>query len=113
MNEPYLILHKVRGEPAFDIAERVGEDSDGEIWIIPTSGHRAYPYEAMKLGEMEHRPTGWVPTGEWFDWVKEVKMNHEWPDHYSCNDRPIRHEVKPSSRPRPQPTVNDLMELLK
>lgn len=41
--ELYLILHKVRGEPAFDIAQKImiGEE---EGWIIPTSGHRAYPY---------------------------------------------------------------------
>ena len=52
----YLILHKVRGEPAFDIAIKVEpffytdlkgnseEKIQGEpMWIIPTSGHRAYP----------------------------------------------------------------------
>jgi hypothetical protein len=38
----YLILHKVRGEPAFDIAEKVQIGKE-EGWIIPTSGHRAYP----------------------------------------------------------------------
>lgn len=43
-SEPYLILHKVRGQPAFDIAERIGVDDNDWIWIIPTSGHRAYPY---------------------------------------------------------------------
>jgi hypothetical protein len=42
MTELYLILHKVRGEPAFDVAQKImiGEE---EGWIIPTSGHRAYP----------------------------------------------------------------------
>ena len=39
MSELYLIAHKVRGEPAFDIAINMGG-----WWIIPTSGHRAYPY---------------------------------------------------------------------
>jgi hypothetical protein len=39
MSELYLIAHKVRGEPAFDIAIKMGD-----WWIIPTSGHRAYPY---------------------------------------------------------------------
>jgi hypothetical protein len=45
---PYLIAHKVRGKPALDVAERcdnMGTPSDpGPWWIIPTSGHRAYPY---------------------------------------------------------------------
>jgi hypothetical protein len=55
MSELYLICHKVRGEPAFDIAERMicpecdltgcSEcDHLGYWWIIPTSGHRAYPW---------------------------------------------------------------------
>ena len=42
MSDLYLILHKVRGEPAFDIATRL-QIADEEGWIIPTSGHRAYP----------------------------------------------------------------------
>ncbi len=56
----FLIAHKVRGEPAFDVAaqmecpmcQEAGAasvlchecDSLGYWWIIPTSGHRAYPY---------------------------------------------------------------------
>jgi hypothetical protein len=72
MTDLYLIAHKVRGEPAFDVAQRMtcpccegdrslsngiiditGDDgmvpchecdSLGYWWIIPTSGHRAYPY---------------------------------------------------------------------
>jgi hypothetical protein len=39
----YLIAHKVRGEPALDVAVKM-EMADGPWWIIPTSGHRAYPY---------------------------------------------------------------------
>lgn len=63
MTELYLIAHKVRGEPAFDIAQRMCEGDDpcqpncglypeckGEdIWIIPTSGHRAYPWWYQEL----------------------------------------------------------------
>jgi len=63
MAELFLIAHKVRGEPAFDIAERMvcpecqggGEciecDFDGYWWIVSTSGHRAYPfwYEHLHL----------------------------------------------------------------
>ena len=33
----HLILHKVRGEPAFDVAESL-QIGDEEGWIIPTSG---------------------------------------------------------------------------
>ena len=41
--EPFLIAHKVRGQAALDVAEPM--IVDGETWwIIPTSGHRAYPY---------------------------------------------------------------------
>lgn len=64
MSELFLIAHKVRGEPAFDIAHRIecaechGEcescvecDSTGFWWVIPTSGHRAYPwwYQTLEL----------------------------------------------------------------
>jgi hypothetical protein len=64
----FLIAHKVRGETAFDIAIRcddMGTPSDpGPWWIIPTSGHRAYPYwqaplsELYWLGQMEHEEHG-------------------------------------------------------
>lgn len=42
----YLIAHKVRGQPAFDIAIR-----DGEDWIMPTTGCKVYPYDYMILQE--------------------------------------------------------------
>lgn len=78
--ELYLIAHKVRGEPAFDIAHRL-MIGDEEAWLIPTSGHRAYPYDWFKLDELAdvsdypHRyPSAYgseVPD----DW-------DAWPDHY-------------------------------
>lgn len=50
---PYLIAHKVRGQPAFDIAnccEDMGTPSDpGPWWILPSTGHRAYPYWSTPL----------------------------------------------------------------
>lgn len=46
--EPYLIAHKVRGEPAFDIAIKL-QFGEEEGWLIPTSGHRAYPYWWLPL----------------------------------------------------------------
>lgn len=51
MSELYLVAHKVRGEPAFDIAIMLDVlDEDGDMmWIIPTSGHRAYPYWNVEI----------------------------------------------------------------
>ncbi len=58
----FLIAHKVRGEPAFDIAQHMtcpvceGTndhchecDGQGHWWVIPTSGHRAWPYFDIML----------------------------------------------------------------
>lgn len=44
----WLILHKVRGEPAWDVAEQIQLGSE-QGYIIPTSGHRAYPLATSKL----------------------------------------------------------------
>jgi hypothetical protein len=77
----YLILHKVRGEPAFDIADKL-QIGDEEGWIIPTSGHRAYPYSAWNLDDLAD--------------ISDINMNGhhtrpatldhlvpaDWPDHY-------------------------------
>ena len=104
MTDLYLIAHKVRGEPAFDIAERMecplcsgqGYDLDicatevvchecdgaGFWWIIPTSGHRAYPWWSMELYEFVTTMDG-IP-GEFYE------MPPSLPDHY-----PLRHS--PSS----------------
>ena len=90
-DELFLILHKVRGEPAFDIAIRddsMGTPEDpGPWWIIPTSGHRAYPFrwwdmedlrdisDVNQYGNSHSCPihvTDAIPSG--------------WPDHYP--DRP-------------------------
>jgi hypothetical protein len=70
----HLILHKVRGEPAFDIAEKL-QIGDEEGWIIPTSGHRAYPYWVAELTEFQQSlldDTSIIPS--------------DLPDHYACND---------------------------
>src|SRR6185369_17577705 len=68
MPDLYLIAHKVRGEPAFDIAQHmtcpacegtndhcVSCDGAGHWWIIPTSGHRAWPIMTWPLKELVHR----------------------------------------------------------
>jgi len=94
VSELYLIAHSVRGEAAFDVAlqmdcpccvtsdyySREGClecDSLGYWWIIPTSGHRAYPYWTSELGELtngEIHAIGEVPSG--------------WPDHYRTKAAP-------------------------
>ena len=54
MTELFLIAHKVRGEPAFDIAERMPELDEGDelAWIIPTSGHRAHPFWHIEMSAL-------------------------------------------------------------
>ena len=81
---PYLILHKVRGEPAFDIAHRI--DIDGEsAWIVSTSGHRAYPYATWAVAEL------YLCNGPHSDQPKLLQsapwpeMPEGWPDHYQPN----------------------------
>lgn len=98
MCEPYLILHKVHGAPAFDIAERnddMGTPSDpGPWWIIPTSGHRAYPWWWVGVNEvpdiqclLDSTPSG---------------MPNPWPDHYSAS----------ASRSRLATAASDILSLM-
>lgn len=80
----YLILHKVRGEPALDIAQRVqiGEE-DG--WIIPTSGHRAYPVSIWPV----HEPVT--------DHLREYATEPQWtdtPDHYQTSASPRKVKIE-------------------
>jgi hypothetical protein len=71
----FLIAHKVRDEPAFDIAQHMtcpkceGTDDHctacdgvGHWWIIPTSGHRAFPYWNKPL--LDHY-ISLLPDGNW------------------------------------------------
>src|SRR5262249_59691878 len=46
----YLIVHKVRGEAAIDVAQRfvIGRE---DVWLIPTSGHRAWPFHFQPLDQ--------------------------------------------------------------
>lgn len=80
----YLIAHKVRGKLAFDVAvqQDSGTPSDpGPWWIIPTSGHRAYPWWSKPLAEFA---------------LAIPPMPEGTPDHYSVNDR----------RPAPRGRIN-------
>ena len=70
MDALYLISHRVRGELAYDVALRVLRSGGEELWLIPTSGHRAYPLAYKAL----------APT------VDGMTKCAEWsavPDHYS------------------------------
>jgi uncharacterized protein involved in type VI secretion and phage assembly len=93
MTQLYLIAHKVRGEPAFDVAIKLQIGSE-EGWIIPTSGHRAYPYWHDEL-VMEDAETGAMPP--------------ELRDHYEVTPEPVA--VRPTRPARPKPTLDDLLSL--
>lgn len=82
MNQPFLILHRVRDAPAFDIAEKIGEDSQGDIWIIPTSGHRAYPAMWWNMSMLECKDGQPIPT---YNDASVLDFFGFIPDHYSCN----------------------------
>lgn len=77
MSDLYLVAHKVRGEPAFDIALKLEMGEDGEPWwIIPTSGHRAYPYWHTLLTKWDF----WEYSGA----EKALAaVPEDWPDHYT------------------------------
>lgn len=114
MSEPFLILHKVRGEPAFDIATRIRcpvcqgvgghnvpdfetgvvsdyegwscEECNGEgfWWIIPTSGHRAYPWYAIGVKDL-HVGISNVSVADVK--VQDLDMDN-YPDHYPSKSSP-------------------------
>lgn len=100
----FLIAHKVRGLPAFDIAERcnsMGTLTDpGPWWIIPTSGHRAWPYWWRELNELL------VPEFEYRQVVMEFfsKMPESLPDHY-----PRTASTKPKPKPIDHINLEDLL----
>lgn len=117
MSEPFLILHKVRGEPAFDIATQMecpicqgqtykapsyGDDSesleqgcdecnhDGFWWIIPTSGHRAYPVLLIKLEDLYYdsmRSPHIIDPLPLEQLFAECSI-HDLPDHYPSKSSP-------------------------
>ena len=51
MEELFLVLHKVKGKPAIDVAQTCLLSCGRELWWVPTSGHRVYPYKCVRLDE--------------------------------------------------------------
>lgn len=102
MTDLYLVAHKVRGEPAFDVAvqmecpichndETYGEgciecDQLGYWWIIPTSGHRAYPWWHSEFYMLE---IGWED--------KVPPMPSNLPDHYPTRAEPDKPKLNISA----------------
>lgn len=111
MSELFLIAHKVSGEAAFDVAiqidcpecyERDADDvpyvmgcdecdQTGFWWIIPTSGHRAYPWWNINLGALMH------DTAESFPLIEPERtldivpvMPPNLPDHYPTIASPTK-----------------------
>jgi hypothetical protein len=111
----HLILHKVRGEPAFDVAQQIAVN--GELWwIIPTSGHRAYPYKTWNLEDL-HDTSDINRFGYHSTPVKfEDKVPPDWPDHYQVGAKQDGSSEHPRSVPAaarksavtPTPTLDDL-----
>ena len=117
-----LIAHKVRNSRAFDVANRLpcvkcqrfenvlgqmveprGEqngctfcDGVGHWYLIPTSGHRAYPYWERELSNFALGEVGEPP--------KELR------DHYEIT-RDVRTEQKPLSAPERQVSELSLDDL--
>jgi hypothetical protein len=92
MSGPFLILHKVRGEAAFDVAERL-DGADEEIWIIPTSGHRAHPYWSCELLTSADQLLIGAGHGNhpWILFVEDLALPplpDGLPDHYAINKEP-------------------------
>jgi hypothetical protein len=84
----YLILHKVRGEPAFDIGEMI-EVGDEAWWIISTSGHRAYPYRHWELTEICARDDHMYRSVTNFT----DPIPKDWPDHYECKGEVVQPKI--------------------
>ncbi len=93
----FLIAHKVRGEPAFDVATqlRCPEcysgcsqcDGLGYWWIIPTSGHRAYPYWDTPLPVCDYNDSTALAMGQTIHWPIPP-MPPSLPDHYQLTEAP-------------------------
>lgn len=108
---PFLILHRVRGDAVFDVAEQM--NVDGETWwIIPTSGHRAYPWRHWLVEDL-------------FDGSDINNSGHhdspinfldglpaDWPDHYVAH-KPKRVDVENFIADLSQQELDDLLAAIR
>jgi len=105
----YLIAHSVRGEAAFDVALQMecphcqGNSNKGRDpyvcfdcedlgywWIIPTSGHRAFPYWSVGINDMSESGvvTYSIGTDKSVVYLNPPPMPPGWPDHYRVGPAP-------------------------
>lgn len=131
MSDLFLIAHKVRTQPAFDVAiklpcpecdtiiEADGQlefssqsdcpecNSEGHWWIIPTSGHRAYPWWSINLKNIDDTcQLNFEDTSFNIDASRGIRGSMEgpgpmpdpWHDHYTINNP----SHKPIKSDRPQ-----------
>ena len=83
----YLISHRVRGELAFDVALRFKIGNE-DVRMIPTSGHRAYPFEYKALAPMLGNMT---KSGE--EWAT-LRDHYARPARYTLRERLVRNLVR-------------------
>jgi hypothetical protein len=136
MTDPFLIAHKVRGEPAFDVAIQMTcphclgypfggypEDLDhpgchecdekGYWWIIPTSGHRAYPIMHWELSDLLVGDTrdGYMSVTNEAGPLEHHPAFDSLPDHYPTRSTPTLSLVdalglrKPKAEASPTPVA--------
>lgn len=125
--ELFLIAHKVRGEATFDVATRMSCpicedfegtnhgcpecDNEGFWWIIPTSGHRAYPYWSKPLDDLAWDLPKMEMAYNEFEYksIDDVpKMPQATPDHYRHGPAP-KVDIKSLFRGEPKPHIPRLL----
>jgi len=86
MTQQYLILHKVRGEPQYDIAEKcmIGDE---EGWVLSTCGHRAYPFRYWTLDDL--KDVSDINNDGYHNRLSAMlSVPDNWPDHYEKKEEP-------------------------
>jgi hypothetical protein len=129
----YLIAHKVRGQPVFDVAEKMqcpickgvghahgAEDNyegppcvncegEGHWWILSTIGHRAYPYYTIPVAELMQCFKG--------GFKEEVTALVPDPpeglrDFYAIHDRQVKQAAEMQLTPAAKQNAEDLLAKL-
>lgn len=119
MTDLFLIAHRVHGLPAFDVAtqmecpecddystECIECEGFGYWWIVPTSGHRAYPYWHTELNKLKQY--FYSQDGQWTDRfdLHIPAMPPGLPDHYPHHSAPsISLAEALGIRPKPAPPI--------